>query len=349
MKRISLGFFVSVVLTSLVLGFQASSVKASTTYPSGLLVNDKGTIYLIRGTEKVPFTNWQSFIGLGYSLQNVVQGDTSGYTVAANYVVTPNAAHPWGSWVSYNGTVYYSTSSGLIGVATPAIFMSNGGEWSYIVPANKLDIANIQANALLAIGDSRVYQNKPSATTSASNVCEYPTPPSGYHYEGGQPYPTCGATLVPNNTVPSITEPLTPVSGSAGTQVTITGSGFTPTGNDIVVNGLGWVTGLPATNNGTSLTFTVPNSVDAYCPATTISGTPTACPEYSEPLNSGTYSLTVVNANGTSNAATFTVISSDTSSDGVCEYPAPPNGFHYEGGQPYPTCGATLVKNSTAS
>jgi hypothetical protein len=32
-----------------------------------------------------------------------------------------------------------------------------------------------------------------------------------------------------------------------------------------------------------------------------------------------------------------------------CEYPSPPAGYHYEGGQPYPVCGAHLVQDSSAS
>jgi hypothetical protein len=158
MKRTILGVFVSLLAISLVFGSQANSVKASSTYPSGSLVNDGGTIYFISGTTKVPFTNWQSFVGLGYSLNQVTNGDTSGYTASSSYMIsTANAAHPWGSWVSHNGTVYYSTQSGLVGVPTPAIFTANGGQWKFVVPANQYDLNTIAPSSTLANNDSRVY------------------------------------------------------------------------------------------------------------------------------------------------------------------------------------------------
>jgi len=233
MKRTILGVFVSLLAISLVFGSQASSVKASSTYPSGSLVNDGGTIYFISGTTKVPFTNWQSFVGLGYSLNQVVNGDTSGYTASSSYMIsTANAAHPWGSWVSHNGTVYYSTQSGLVGVPTPAVFTANGGQWKFVVPANSYDLATIASSTTLANNDSRVY--------SPTN----PTP-----------------AQTPVISAPAITS-ISPTSSPAGTQVTIIGTGFTATGNSIVnlQDGTVWASSL-SSNNGTNLIFTVPSTV----------------------------------------------------------------------------------------
>src|ERR1700722_20224732 len=79
--------------------------SATYPYPSGSLVNDSGTIYFIYGTNKVPFTTWQAFVGLGYSIKNVVKGDLTNYAAVQNYVInTANAAHPWGSWLTYKNT-----------------------------------------------------------------------------------------------------------------------------------------------------------------------------------------------------------------------------------------------------
>ena len=89
------------------------------------LVNDGGTIYFISGTTKVPFTNYQAFTGLGYSLQNVISGDLGSYTLSRTYMInTANTSHPWSSWLSYKGVVYYSTQAGLIGVPSAEVFLS---------------------------------------------------------------------------------------------------------------------------------------------------------------------------------------------------------------------------------
>lgn len=150
-------------------------------YPTGTLVNDSGTVYFISGTTKVPFTNWQAFIGLGYKAKNIVDGDLTNYSLASSYTInTANTTHPWGSWLIYKGTVYYSTQDGLIGVPSAQVFISNGGDWTYIVKANSYDIAALNTNPnlqLLAVNDSRItttptYQipaNPPSGPTNQNN------------------------------------------------------------------------------------------------------------------------------------------------------------------------------------
>ncbi len=130
-------------------------------YPSGSLINDNGTIYFISGHTKVPFTNWQAFDGLGYLLKNVVAGDLTNYVRATNYLITTaNATHPWGSWVIHNGTVYYSSQDGLIGVPSAQVFTSNGGNWNLLVKANSYDVEVLNANPnlpVLELNDPRVY------------------------------------------------------------------------------------------------------------------------------------------------------------------------------------------------
>jgi hypothetical protein len=159
-------------------------------YPTGTLVNDSGTVYFIAGTTKVPFTSWPAFIGLGYSSKNIVAGDLTNYTPSTSYTIhTANAAHPWGSWLIYKGTVYYSTQDGLIGVPSAQVFTSNGGDWQYIVRTNSYDVAILNSNPslpLLSVGDSRVmttpaYQFGNTLTTN----------------------PTTGTTTTPNNSIPN--------------------------------------------------------------------------------------------------------------------------------------------------
>ncbi len=143
-------------------------------YPTGTLVNDSGTIYFISGTTKVPFTNWQAFAGLGYKIKNVVEGDLTNYAPSSSYTInTANAEHPWGSWLIYKGTVYYSTQDGLIGVPNVQAFTSNGGDWTYIVKANSYDVAVLNANPnlqLLGVNDSRITTTPTYQFANGNNI-----------------------------------------------------------------------------------------------------------------------------------------------------------------------------------
>jgi acetyl esterase/lipase len=116
-------------------------------YPTGSLVNDNGTIYLIYGLDKTPFSNWQAFVGLGYSLKNVVNGDLPNYTLSSHVITTANQEHPWGQFVLYMGTVYYINQAGLIAMPNPQTFLAQGGNWSWLVPANKYDLAMLNSTS----------------------------------------------------------------------------------------------------------------------------------------------------------------------------------------------------------
>ena len=176
----------------------------SNQYISGTLLNDGGTIYLIRGSQKIPFTSAQAFIGLGYSFAYVVSGDSSNYSSVSGYVIsTAQAVHPWGSWLSYKGTVYYSTSQGMVGVPSLDVLTANGGSMAMVLPANKYDVAQLNANPnlpVLSYNDQRVY-------SSASLT-----------FSGGQTYNFSGNT---NTTTPAATGgPLAITAPLAATQLT---------------------------------------------------------------------------------------------------------------------------------
>jgi peptidoglycan hydrolase-like protein with peptidoglycan-binding domain len=96
---------------------------------------------------------------------------------------------------------------------------------------------------------------------------------------------------------------LSPSSGPVNTQVTITGSGFTATGNTINFTSSSVSDIVPnLTSNGTTIIFTVPTQ---NTPACSFASPP--CPYAFIPTAAGTYAVSVTNANGTSNSATFTV------------------------------------------
>lgn len=92
-------------------------------------------------------------------------------------------------------------------------------------------------------------------------------------------------------------------SGPILTHVTVTGTGFTSGNGIVTTDGILWDPTAYSTN-GTSLTFIVPTYPCTY--SVTI-GCKTVV---AAPVVGNTYKLTVVNANGTSNAMPFTVTAS---------------------------------------
>jgi hypothetical protein len=240
-------------------------------------------------------------------------------------ISTANAAHPWGSWVSHNGTVYYSTQSGLVGVPTPAIFTANGGQWKFVVPANSYDLTTITPSSTLANNDSRVY-----SPTNPNPIKACPA----WGCSGPEPVPTPinSPIVIPNITLLSST------SGTVGTQITITGNGFGATGNNVVawINPSGtnaiaayytWASNLSSTD-GTTLTFTIPSvapssicTVGNNCPLVSNSN-PVA-------LTPGTYWLAVDSANQTGSEQGFILNSSSTTTTTptISQFTATPSSY----------------------
>ena len=163
---------------------------AMATYPylTGTLVNDGGTIYFISGNTKTPFASWGAFVGLGYSLKNVINGDVSNYLPSDYVISTAKATHPWGQMISYKNTIYYASQQGLIAIPSAAVFTGNGGQWSWVVKANSYDLAVLKTSGglpLLAAGDSRVitvpeyqFSSSPSNAVSAPATTTTNTTPA---------------------------------------------------------------------------------------------------------------------------------------------------------------------------
>ena len=105
-------------------------------------------------------------------------------------------------------------------------------------------------------------------------------------------------------------------SGAIGTQVTLYGSGFT--GDNTVTFGYGVVVHIPS-YNGTSLTFTVPTSLEPLCRFSS-----PACMIVTRQTTPGTYPVSVQNTNGTSNSINFTVTDGAISQTPVTIYSITP-------------------------
>jgi hypothetical protein len=286
-------------------------------YPSGSIANDNGTIYFIRGSTKLAFTNYPAFKGLGYSLINAVKGDLSGYTLSQNNITAANSAHPLGSWLSNKGTIYYLTDQGMIGVTNPEIFLSNGGAWSLVVLANKYDLAILKANPALPVlqtNDQRVYgalvlPEAIPATASPAGAATT-TPQSGGALAYQEPVTSTGGggdgsspSSIANN-IPTISS-LSVYSGSIGALVTITGVNFYPTGNTVLFGQMTAATNL-ATPDSFTLQFIIPATlIPQPCPANINFCAGLTIPPVS--VQPGIYDLSVTNPGGTSNMEVFTV------------------------------------------
>ena len=95
---------------------------------------------------------------------------------------------------------------------------------------------------------------------------------------------------------------IAPASGDADTRVIMTGTGFTQTSQVVIDGGRGAVSNVQVNQDGTVLTFIMPESVGAYC------APQHACPLYALLLKPGTYDLAVRNTDGTtSNSVKFTL------------------------------------------
>jgi hypothetical protein len=95
----------------------------------------------------------------------------------------------------------------------------------------------------------------------------------------------------PNNQASLTLKSLTPVLGKVGTEVTITGTGFTSTDNQVFLNG-DLVAQKITSPSGASLKFTI---------------TSTSTGSIGYPLLPGTYNISVKNSKGVSNTLAFTV------------------------------------------
>ncbi len=113
-------------------------VRANTTFKSGALVLDNGTVYLIYRDQKIGFSNERVFLDLGYQWSDVVYGNTS-YLPHIYTVTSGTYSHPWGSWVKSGSTIYFVHEDGLIPVPSDSIFKNNGGESKLTVPMNYYD------------------------------------------------------------------------------------------------------------------------------------------------------------------------------------------------------------------
>ncbi len=135
------------------------------------------------------------------------------------------------------------------------------------------------------------------------SITPIPLSPPSWIYQvpdaGPAPCPSTPAIAPPS------TAALAPATGWVGTEVRISGTGFTPHDNAVHF-GAGYVPGL-ASPDGAAIVFVVPGSLDPAC-----SFAQPRCLLPSHVTQPGTYQVAVSNSNGMSNPMAFTLLASGT-------------------------------------
>lgn len=195
---------------------------------------------------------------------------------------------------AFNNTIAFGTQT------IPGIPSINGTSLTFSVPSyytyaqnqivqisvsNSHGTSNSQSFTLYPYGSSyNPYNQYPY--NQNQNQCGYPY---SYGTNCGCAYGGYGCS---NSGTPTVTF-LSPNSGTAGTSVSVFGSGFSSTGNSVHF-GNGIITNINSTD-GHGVSFTVPSQITGYG---------------SQPLVVGTYNVSVTNASGiTSNTLPFIVTS----------------------------------------
>ncbi|PIR97614.1 MAG: hypothetical protein COT91_00480 [Candidatus Doudnabacteria bacterium CG10_big_fil_rev_8_21_14_0_10_41_10] len=234
---------------------------ANVMFADGSLVNDNGTIFMVSEGQKRGFTTPSVFFGLGYSFDMALTGDLSGVPQGEN-IDSATAAHPAGSLVNDNGTIYKVTITGKSGIATMAVFNSWGFDFAKVVPANAADMA-LAAGANLGYRVGSVVNDNGTvwAITSETMKQGFPSAScfldSGYQWVAVVDGTTSGYTAGDNLCVAG--DPGTPPVSSTGTltvslasdtpasgiaiksaaRVPFTKVNLTATGGDVVIDN--WV------------------------------------------------------------------------------------------------------------
>jgi hypothetical protein len=105
---------------------------------NGSLINDKGTVYLITNGLRTGFSSEKVFKELGFSFSNVYPGDTS-FMVTLAPINSSAMAHPDGTLINDNGTIYVMKNGNRMGFPSMAVFDSWGYWMSEAVKANSYD------------------------------------------------------------------------------------------------------------------------------------------------------------------------------------------------------------------
>jgi hypothetical protein len=109
----------------------------------------------------------------------------------------------------------------------------------------------------------------------------------------------CGGSPAAPGHAPVVRE-IQPAELAVGDTAVLTGTGFAATGNGIHL-GPGYLNGVPS-SDGTSLRFVLPTALSACPPDTQV------CIALAVLVTPGTYRVSIINANGTSNEISLRIV-----------------------------------------
>ncbi len=133
---------------SLPLSYVPGSSQVSFITPrNGSLILDHGTVYIISGGKRQGFASKEAFLSLGYSFSQVYPADTS-FMFTLPPIETFSQAHPGGTLINDQGTLYVIKNNTKIGIPSMEVFSSWGYWLSEQVPANSFDRALPQGAVL---------------------------------------------------------------------------------------------------------------------------------------------------------------------------------------------------------
>lgn len=131
-------------------------VLGNSTYPSGQLIKEDGTVYLVYRGRKSGFSSASVFTAFGFKFSNVLNVGYSSLPGSGYIINNSNTSHPWGAWILSGQTVYFVHEQGLIPVPSWEILTNNRGQSSFIVPANSYDFQRPVLSPM-TMNDSRLF------------------------------------------------------------------------------------------------------------------------------------------------------------------------------------------------
>lgn len=131
---------------------------------------DKGTCYLITESKRAGFTSAEIFSKLGFDFKTVLVGDVSFLNTSTN-IDSDSQAHRPGTLVNKDGTVFFVSPTGLLGIPDWASLLSWGYSQQDIIPANTADRTTSVAGTLNAKQPGQISPSyTPVVTTTPAPV-----------------------------------------------------------------------------------------------------------------------------------------------------------------------------------
>ncbi len=116
----------------------ALPVTSTLSWGDGVLFTDRGVIYQVSDGKKHGFVSASVFLGQGFTFDMARSGNLSSLS-EGQAVRQASERHLPGTLVNAAGTIFLQTATGGKAFPSAAVFYSNGGKFSEIVPANGND------------------------------------------------------------------------------------------------------------------------------------------------------------------------------------------------------------------